>query len=473
MSDLYSDLPSASKGDGNTARPWLQRQGPVRRPGAPPAVITGGFNPLGTHAPSQSPLLAASADDDDTARKMAVIQERIALASAKLAAATKVAGLATAAASSPTAAAAASTTGATTAATTTTTAASTTTATATATANGTTVTAAAAAAAEKDMFPVLADEYDPARPNDYAEYCERRLAIKKKEAAQRDLERQLKKLEEDRKRQKEEEASSNFASLRSAAVDAAASGGRGRGKGLTVPAWMTNASAAAAAAGAGAADSARTGPPPPPPPAVPGQFDDPAAGASGPVKRKGATIVPAFGGASLDKAAQIMDRMGYQPGRGLGAKEDGITGALVHQPTGGGRGKLVAPPPPPPPGFRAPAAAAAAAAATAAPPPPTTTTTPGLGAPGGAAGAGMEPPAPRKVGVKNPSPVILLRNMVDPGEVCTRVDSGLGRVIFPRAGSAQQRARSRPHEFECPATRGSFAGGRRVDFVAGVWLVFS
>lgn len=94
---------------------------------------------------------------------------------------------------------------------------------------------------DTDMFPTYADQYDPRQPNDYSDYCERRLAKKKKERAKRDLERQLQKLDEERRRHKEEEERSGYARL-NADVDIARSGGRGRGRSQTIPAWMTTTS---------------------------------------------------------------------------------------------------------------------------------------------------------------------------------------------------------------------------------------
>ena len=258
---------------------------------------------------------------------------------------------------------------------------------------------------EKDMFPVYSDQYDPSKPNDYVRYCERRLVQKKKERAQRDLERQIRKLAEERQRVKEEEARTGFGRLR-AAVETARSGGRGLGRGQTIPAWMKEKGVDEFVAAAARKSKAKA----PPPPAFnaskaePGEFDDPKS-SRGSTKRKAmAPPPPSFGGKSLDKAARMMSKMGYQAGRGLGAREDGIKSALVHKPTGRGMGKVVAPPPP---------SFASKTARRKAPAPPS------FNAGSTKSNQAAMPPPQRKmkVGVKNPSKIVLLRNMVNPGEV--------------------------------------------------------
>lgn len=242
-------------------------------------------------------------------------------------------------------------------------------------------------------FDVL-DPYDPKIPNDYLAWCEERL--EKRRLAKLDAENVKKLKELDHLRQeKERERAEAIEQGDLAKLQASMGAGRGRGRGgvTNLPAWMTQGTTTLNA-------------PTVLPPATNGplvskqadvaQFENPETNHSGYDDRDSSE--------NRNVGSQMMSRMGYRDGEGLGRDGQGIVRPIEHRSTGGGRGQLVVDDDdrqriahrlPPAVGGRAAAALAAAAAA---------------------AGPGQLPR--KKQGLfSNPSCVVLLKNMVGPGEV--------------------------------------------------------
>lgn len=222
----------------------------------------------------------------------------------------------------------------------------------------------------------VTDPYDPSRPNDYMAYCRWRIDKKKQEERNKEMQEILAEQELERKQREEDRAASvkRLMEERSgeardrppsnASLPPPAPMGRGRGgRGLSnLPAWLTKMQP-----GPGQ-DSASSSTNSLPSPTQAGQFEP----------------MEEVGGAAL--ANKLMGKMGFVEGQGLGKSNQGISRPIMHQSTGAGMGivhmhaddkkKREAEGPTP-----------------------------------------MAPP-PRKRGLfSNPTRVLLLKNMVGPGEV--------------------------------------------------------
>lgn len=219
------------------------------------------------------------------------------------------------------------------------------------------------------------DPYEPSRPNDYLRWCEERLEKKRLDKLAED--NKIKIFEAEKIRiEMEKERAQAMESGDLQRIQSTLGAGRGRGRGLSnLPAWMAQYAAPS---------SSQEGPPN----NGGGQFDDREEGTA---------------------ASRIMSKMGHQQGEGLGRDGQGIVNALEHRKGSGGGGQImvdeadrqrIA--------MRAIAAKLALVAAS----------DPDIeGAPSAAMGAPMAPPK-RKMGLfSNPSCVVLLKNMVGPGEV--------------------------------------------------------
>eukprot|EP00903_Cladosiphon_okamuranus_P012880 g12028.t1 len=288
-------------------------------------------------------------------------------------------------------------------------------------------------------FGDVDDDYDPAKPNDYMEYCRERINKKKQEERDRELKIIMEEQERERKRQDEERAATirkiQEAAAKShegAAAGAAQGGaglgvglgagaagvggagrgrgggvgdmaaleatmGRGRGRGMSnLPAWMTKGKGAGPGSPEGMPEPATPGRGPSP--AVPGQFDSVPEGGRregrfGPQEKIGGA--GAAGGAGLGAGAdsgmnfaeRMMAKMGHTQGQGLGASKQGISQPLQSMAAGGGMGVIDM--------HQADKKRI-----------------------GGPSDTPAPPPARKKRGLfSNPTRVLLLKNMVGPGEV--------------------------------------------------------
>ena len=221
----------------------------------------------------------------------------------------------------------------------------------------------------------MPDLYDPSRPNDYMAYCRYRLEMKKREEQHRELEaimaeKEAERIAKEQERQEQvRQLLQNQATAASVAASSAPPGGRGRGAGRGVsnlPAWLTKQQAgggadADSAVGAGGAAARPAGS------ASDGRFDDAPAPSNG------------------FSAAKMLGAMGWEEGKGLGRTGQGISQSIVAQPTGNGTGTISLHP---------------------------------NDLQRTAEAANLPPPPARKRGLfSNPTRILLLKNMVGPGEV--------------------------------------------------------
>jgi splicing factor 45 len=235
--------------------------------------------------------------------------------------------------------------------------------------------AARAATGGLYSYEVL-DEYDPRRPHDY----DRLVALRKK---QKEIDAKmlvLKEAEEREQREREEEARARGESpppdtgfhiperpneRTSTAPDRSIvpiAAGRGRGRGVNLPAWMTKGEDGGDGAGRGGGGGGAGG----------------GRGAGG----VDGQLQSGFGPPPAENVAEkMMAKMGYRAGAGLGREEQGIRSSLMVQKTDRNSGVITQ-------------------AATTAPAPP------GVGEPS-----------------LQPTRVVLLLNMVGPGEVDSELEA--------------------------------------------------
>jgi splicing factor 45 len=195
------------------------------------------------------------------------------------------------------------------------------------------------------------DLYDPARPNDYMDFCKYRLRQQQQKEREKEIAKIMAEQEQER-RAKEEERSEALRQHKeqllaqqqqqqqqrqqpmpysapppAAATAVAAPAGRGRGLGRGVsnlPAWMTKQQQPGSEGGpAATADR---------PLAPPDRYDDAAPAASGAAAAAAAAVA--------NVGAQLLGRMGWQEGQGLGRDNQGISRPIIAQATGSGTGTV-------------------------------------------------------------------------------------------------------------------------------------
>ena len=146
----------------------------------------------------------------------------------------------------------------------------------------------------------IEDPYDPSRPNDYLQFCEERLEQRRLKRLEKENERVLQERERERERverERQEAVESGDVQRLEASL-----GGRGRGRGLSnLPSWMT--------AGTKTSDQ----------------------------EQSGGTESSAI----HDVPSQIMSRMGFEEGSGLGRHGQGITSAIEVRQDGSNRGVII------------------------------------------------------------------------------------------------------------------------------------
>lgn len=142
------------------------------------------------------------------------------------------------------------------------------------------------------------DPYDPSRPNDYLLWCEERLEKKRLDKLSEEN-KQLMAEAEKARLDMEKERSSAMVNGDVQRLQVSMGVGRGRGRGLSnLPAWMAQYAVAPSSATIGDGSA--------------GQFDDPDLGTD------------------PSAASRIMSKMGFQQGDGLGKEGQGILNPLEH-----------------------------------------------------------------------------------------------------------------------------------------------
>eukprot|EP00245_Coleochaete_scutata_P013430 TRINITY_DN545_c0_g1_i1.p1 TRINITY_DN545_c0_g1~~TRINITY_DN545_c0_g1_i1.p1 ORF type:complete len:413 (-),score=113.20 TRINITY_DN545_c0_g1_i1:170-1408(-) len=195
--------------------------------------------------------------------------------------------------------------------------------------------------------PVV-EEYDPARPNDYDDYCRERRRKKMEEEMRREMERRR---QEDEDREKEMERQKELALQKASQRDLESSPGDTRSSALGISgeeAWRRRAALSAASGK----------PVPEASPSVARSPSPPASGLGLGAKAGGGGLTMGPGG-QMSAAERMMAKMGWKAGEGLGKDRQGITTPLMARKTDKRAGVIVnasakkveveAPPPPPPP----------------------------------------------------------------------------------------------------------------------------
>ena len=236
------------------------------------------------------------------------------------------------------------------------------------------------------------DPYDPSRPNDYLIWCEERLERKRSDKLAE--ENKLKMAAAERARvdmERERQDAMQSGDVQRLQVSMGA--GRGRGRGLSnLPAWMAQYSTPPISAPSSSSSATSMNLP-----SASGQFDDP----ENDRDQEGTA------------ASRIMSKMGFQQGEGLGKDGKGILNPLEHKSTGQGSiSQIVLDDQD---RMRIASRAIAAKLALIDPDLSLSATSPGSG---GERESDKEKAPKKRMGLfSNPSCVVLLKNMVAPGDV--------------------------------------------------------
>jgi len=159
----------------------------------------------------------------------------------------------------------------------------------------------------------VADPYDPAKPNDYLVWCEERLERKRQARLEQENRQTLEQLERDRVAiEKERAAAAEKGDVQK--LKETMSAGRGRGRGLSnLPAWMTVADGASEVG----------------PRSTPSMNNT----TNSNNKRQYEDVEEPF---DNNIASKLMSKMGYEAGSGLGRQGQGITKPIEHRKSSGG-----------------------------------------------------------------------------------------------------------------------------------------